>query len=59
MAKPNFRVTKTDGETGRTSTVGRHVTDTAAAASRLVKRAELEPGSSDRFGVQEIQHCQR
>jgi hypothetical protein len=56
MAKPNFRVTKTDGDTGKRSTVGRHTTAEAAQASRLSKRSGLELGSSDSFGVQEIQH---
>jgi hypothetical protein len=58
MAKnqPNYRVTKTDGETGKRSTAGRHTTGEGAAASRLDKRAELPLGSSDRFGVHEIKH---
>jgi hypothetical protein len=56
MGKPHFRVTKTDGDTGKRSTVGRHTTGEAAQASRLAKRDGLELGSSDRFGVQEIQH---
>jgi hypothetical protein len=56
MGKPSYRVTKTDGETGKRSTVGRHTTGKAAQASRLAKRSDLELGSSDRFGVAEIQH---
>jgi hypothetical protein len=59
MGKPNYRVTKTDGETGAKSTVGRHVTGEAAQASRLAKRAGLELGSSDSFGVTEIHHRDR
>jgi hypothetical protein len=53
-SKPQYRVTRTDGE-GARSTVGRHVTAEAAQAARLGKRAELELGSSDSFGVHEIQ----
>jgi hypothetical protein len=56
MGKPNYRVTKTDGETGARSTVGRHVTGKAAQASRLARRSGLELGSSDSFGVTEIHH---
>jgi hypothetical protein len=52
--KPQYRVTRTDGETGARSTVGRHVTGEAAQASRLAKRSGLELGSSDSFGVHEI-----
>lgn len=55
-SKPQYRVTRTDGETGDRSTVGRHVTAEAAQAARLGKRAELEMGSSDSFGVHEIHH---
>jgi hypothetical protein len=53
-SNPTHRVTRTDGETGARSTVGRHVTAEAAAAARLQKRAELPFGSSDSFGVHEI-----
>jgi hypothetical protein len=52
-SKPQFRVTRTDGD-GAKSTVGRHVTAEAAQAARLEKRGELEMGSSDSFGVHEI-----
>jgi hypothetical protein len=54
-SKPQYRVTRTDGETGARSTVGRHVTADAAAAARLKRRGQLEMGSSDSFGVHEIQ----
>lgn len=56
MAKPNYRVTKTDGETGKKTTVGRHATGSAARASHQVKRSERELGSADSFGVSEIKH---
>lgn len=56
MAKPNYRVTKTDGETGKTVTVGRHATGGAARASQQAKGKERELGSSDHYGVREIQH---
>ncbi|MHA6626857.1 hypothetical protein ACU61A_15590 [Pseudonocardia sichuanensis] len=53
-SKPTHRVVRADGETGARSTVGRHVTAEAAQEARLGKRAELEMGSSDSFGVQAI-----
>lgn len=55
-SKPNYRVTKIDGETGKRTTAGRHTTGEAAAAARLAKRAKLPRGSSDRYGVHEIEH---
>jgi hypothetical protein len=56
MARPNFKVTKTDGDTGRQTTVGRHTTAEAARASQQAKRADRETGSSDGYGVAEIRH---
>jgi hypothetical protein len=56
MAKPNFKVTKTDGETGKTTTIGRHTTDQAARTSKQAKDKTRELGSSDYHGVREIQH---
>ncbi len=58
MAKkqPDYRVTKTDGETLKKSTVGRHTTGDAAVQARLDKRQKLPRGSSDSFGVNAITH---
>lgn len=54
-SRPTHRVTRIDGETGKTTTVGRHTTSDAAAQARLDRRAEAPRGSSDSFGVREIQ----
>jgi hypothetical protein len=59
MARPNFRVTKTDGDTGKKTTLSR-----TGTADKAVDRRQQEVewnrtqrrGSSDSFGVQEIQH---
>jgi hypothetical protein len=56
MARPNFKVTKTDSETGKKTTVGRHVTAEAARASEQAKHRSREYGDSDWYGVDEIQH---
>ncbi len=53
---PEYRVTRHDGETGKTATVGRYTTGDAAQQARLDKRQKLPRGSSDYFGVNEIKH---
>ncbi|SNS05250.1 hypothetical protein SAMN06264365_10999 [Actinoplanes regularis] len=58
-SKPNFRITKHDGDTGKRTTVGRHTTGDAAAQSRLDKRRDLPRGSSDSFTVHEIKPRRR
>ena len=54
--RPDYRVTRTDGDTGRRSTVGRHITGEAAAAARLDHRQNLTRGSSDDITVHQIHH---
>lgn len=58
-AKPNWRVTKTDGETGKKTTLSRTGTAGKAVARRLEEvewNRTQRRGSSDSFGVHEIQH---
>jgi hypothetical protein len=59
MAKPNWRVTKTDGETGKKSTISRTGTADKAVERRLQEvewNRTQRRGSSDSFGVHEIRH---
>lgn len=54
--KPEYRVTKHDGQTGKKSTVGRYTTGDAALNARLAERGKLPLGSSDFFSVHQINH---
>ena len=54
--KPEYRVTKTEADTGKRSTVARHTTSDAAAQARHDKRAKLPRGTSDWFTVDQIKH---
>jgi hypothetical protein len=54
---PNYRVTRSENDgSGKTETVGRHATGSAARASVQAKKAAEELGSSRSYGVTEIKH---
>jgi hypothetical protein len=55
--KPNYRVTRSENDgSGKTETVGRHTTASAARASVQTKKTGEELGSSRSYGVTEIKH---
>jgi hypothetical protein len=54
--KPDFKVVKVDGETGRKSTVSRTTTSDAMWAKKAEHRAKTAFGSSDAFHTDTIKH---